>query len=268
MKNLLLVLLLLTSVAFGKVYDCFMFFNELDVLEIRLNELYDHVDKFVLVESSETHRTGHPKPYYFEENKERFEKFADKIIHIKLDEHIGTQEVSWVRENWQRNQIMRGLTDCEPEDLIFISDADEFIPGSIIPAVNCLTAKQPMVGFHQILYSWFLNRLQGTCDVWAGSGAIRYKHLKIITPQEFRVKVRCEQMPMYRTGWHFNSMGGYEHAILKYYSIVEGHDNFMTYEQWRGQVNNCPLVSIDTSYPKFVQENLGYLVEIGFIDVP
>ena len=52
-------------------YDCFSFFNELDLLEIRLNVLKDAVDKFVLVEAGETH-SGKPKPLYFKENEARF----------------------------------------------------------------------------------------------------------------------------------------------------------------------------------------------------
>ena len=67
-----------------KIYDGFIFFNELDLLDIRLNTMYDVVDYFILVESSVTHQ-GTPKPYIFEENKERFSKYLDKIIHIKID---------------------------------------------------------------------------------------------------------------------------------------------------------------------------------------
>ena len=66
-----------------KIYDSFLFFNELDILEIRLNTLYDVVDHFILVESSVTHQ-GVSKPFIFDENKERFAKFLDKIIHIKV----------------------------------------------------------------------------------------------------------------------------------------------------------------------------------------
>ena len=67
----------------AKIYDCFNFFNELDILELRLNILYDYVDYFVIVESSVTH-SGQPKPFYLEENKERFAKFWDKIIIFKV----------------------------------------------------------------------------------------------------------------------------------------------------------------------------------------
>ena len=95
------------------IYDCFSFFNELDLLEIRLNTLDSVVDKFVIVESTLTH-TGNPKPLYYAENKKRFEKFKDKIIHIIVDEFPSfpdatNREMAWIRENCQRNAILRGI---------------------------------------------------------------------------------------------------------------------------------------------------------------
>src|SRR3972149_880785 len=74
-----------------KIYDCVLFFNEPELLEIRLNELYPHVDKFVIVETIENFQ-GKLKPLYYEENKFLFEKFADKIIHIPLKERIVTHD--------------------------------------------------------------------------------------------------------------------------------------------------------------------------------
>ena len=66
-----------------KIYDGFLFFNELDLLDLRLNTLNDVVDYFVLVESSITHQ-GESKPFIFEENKQKYQKFLEKIIHIKV----------------------------------------------------------------------------------------------------------------------------------------------------------------------------------------
>ena len=66
----------------SKVYDCFMFFNELDLLEIRLETLDPYVDYFVISECDSTF-SGIDKPYVFEKNKDKFAKFADKIIHVK-----------------------------------------------------------------------------------------------------------------------------------------------------------------------------------------
>lgn len=107
-----------------KIYDCFTFFNELDLLEIRLNELNDSVDYFVIVEANKTH-TGIPKEYIFEKNKKKFKKFLPKIIYVKINSPFNKLKNSWVLENYQRNQIINGLKNCKPEDIIFISDLDE-----------------------------------------------------------------------------------------------------------------------------------------------
>ena len=103
------------------------------------------MDRFVLVEATLTH-SGLSKPLYYNENKERFTEFSHKITHIIVDDMPITPEQiqaaispqdrkwldtgyqlgdNWVRERYQRNQIMRGLTTCQPDDIIIIEDADE-----------------------------------------------------------------------------------------------------------------------------------------------
>lgn len=118
------------------VYDCFSFFNELDILEIRLNILKDIVDKFILVEATYTH-TGTPKPLYYQDNAKRFAAFNDKIIHIVVnDKPIAPNDenargIAWGLENHQRNAIIRGLSEARPDDVIIISDVDE-IPNPLV----------------------------------------------------------------------------------------------------------------------------------------
>ena len=87
------------------IYDCFTFFNEFDLLEIRLNELDSVVDKFVLVEATKTF-SGKDKPLYFNENKNKFNKFLNKIIHVIVDEYPNLNG-DWVIENHQRNEISK-----------------------------------------------------------------------------------------------------------------------------------------------------------------
>ena len=88
------------------VYDCFQFFNELDILKIRLNVMNDVVDKFVISEATETF-SGLKKPLYYEKNKEMFKEFEDKIIHVVVDDtpQGGTHE----RDTFQKNAVTRGL---------------------------------------------------------------------------------------------------------------------------------------------------------------
>ena len=108
-----------------KIYDCFTFFNELDVLEMRLNILDKDVDYFVLVESNRTH-SGKDKELIFQKNKTRFTDFSDKIIHIIVDDMPQSNDGNrWRLENFQREAIMRGLSKCSKDDIILISDLDE-----------------------------------------------------------------------------------------------------------------------------------------------
>jgi len=107
-----------------RVFDCFTFFNELDVLELRLRELNDLVDRFVLVEGDQTF-TGKPKPLIFDQNKDRFERFLPKIAHVKFVDFPVEPVSPWTRETLSRQAIMLGLFEAEPNDLVLISDVDE-----------------------------------------------------------------------------------------------------------------------------------------------
>ena len=114
------------------IYDTFIFFNELDLLTIRLNILDGAVDKFVLVESTKTFQ-GTNKPLFFNENKEKYLKFSKKIIHIIVDD-MPTRASAWEREYFQRDGILRGLSKCSNSDLIIISRTLLPSLGPMIPA--------------------------------------------------------------------------------------------------------------------------------------
>lgn len=106
-----------------KVYDCFTFFNELDVLEIRLQEMWDVTDYFVIAESNLSH-SGKSKDYILLDNWGRFKPYEDKIRHIDVNDMPETND-SWVRERFQRYCLGRGLNDLHTDDLVIVSDLDE-----------------------------------------------------------------------------------------------------------------------------------------------
>ena len=113
------------------IFDCFTFFNELDLLEIRLHTLKDVVDKFVIAEATRTH-TGKPKELVFDKNRSRFAEFKDKIVHVVVDNLLPEEEVSkdsynlpWINENRQRNALIKGLSNVDDGDVIIVSDVDE-----------------------------------------------------------------------------------------------------------------------------------------------
>jgi hypothetical protein len=159
------------------VYDCFTFFNELDILELRLAELDPQVDFFVIAEATRTF-SGAPKPLYFHENKNRFKAYADKIIHVIVDDlpEVGD---AWDREAFQRDAIMRGLVDADPDDIIMLSDVDEIPqPGK----VASLTPHTVSGRIHFIEHDYYTYKLNlKILDKWIGLCATRVlqmKHLK------------------------------------------------------------------------------------------
>ena len=116
------------------IYDCFTFFNEYTILDIRLNTLYDYVDKFIIVEATRSHQNL-PKPLYFEENKDKYIKFLDKIIHVVIDSYPEHSYFSY--EAHQRDEIYTKLKGvASDDDIVFISDADEIWNPKVIDTVN------------------------------------------------------------------------------------------------------------------------------------
>ena len=116
------------------IYDTFPFFNELELLELRLRELDGVVDRFVLVEATRTH-ANRPKPLHFAENKARFAAFADRIIHVVVDDTPDTAD-AWAIERFQRDAILRGLGGCRPDDRILMSDVDEIPRAGAVAAAS------------------------------------------------------------------------------------------------------------------------------------
>lgn len=112
------------------MFDCCIVNHELDLLEIRLNTLNDVVEKFVIVESDMTH-SGKPKRMWFTENKDRFDKFSDKIIHIiyngyYIENDQRDTHIVWANENNQRNKIVEALNIAQPSDgILYVVDVDE-----------------------------------------------------------------------------------------------------------------------------------------------
>lgn len=117
-----------------RVFDCFTFFNEFEILELRLEELYDVVDYFVICEASTTHNNN-PKPFYLKDNFSRFEKYADKIKLLSITD-MPRDKNTWVDEKFQRKALERGLTDLRADDLVIVSDADEIPRAEAIQAVK------------------------------------------------------------------------------------------------------------------------------------
>jgi beta-1,4-mannosyl-glycoprotein beta-1,4-N-acetylglucosaminyltransferase len=211
-----------------KIFDCFKFFSEIEILHLRLMELYDTVDHFVIVESNKTH-TGNPKDWVFEKNKELYKDFLDKIIYVKVED-LPTYNINniWEPENFQRNCIMRGLDGvANIGDKIIVSDVDEI--------VNTDTLKQYIdtphwITFQQNLYYYYVNCKQNC--LW--DGPIMADYGSFDSPQQLRNAARSGHHNRYHGGWHYSFMGGAERIKYKVENIAESHliiDNVGTVEE-------------------------------------
>ena len=214
-----------------RIFDCFMFYDEEVVLDIRLNSLKNSVDCFVIVESKFYHN-GKKRDLKFDINK--YPKFKDKIIYIAQDEEPLNLEIvkkeddegvkngklilnAHKRENFQRNQIYKGLIKANEDDLIMISDVDE-IPN--LKDLNVAKVKDRIVIFEQDIFYYKLNRyLEGF--TWHGTKACKKKNLK--SPQWIR-NVKNKKFSFWRLdtffsetkyinkifirdgGWHFSNL--------------------------------------------------------------
>jgi beta-1,4-mannosyl-glycoprotein beta-1,4-N-acetylglucosaminyltransferase len=200
------------------IIDCFTFFNEFDILDIRLNILNDVVDKFVLVEASKT-QSKIDKPFYFDENRKRYSKFLDKIIHVKVDDLI--YENGWGMENFQRNCIQRGLDtlNLNGNDIIGISDVDEIWNPNIHKNLNGLVNKNKFISIEMDYFVFYLNL--NTCNKkWIGTIFTEFQNLNTYSPQNLR-NIKDVVLFIKESGWHFGYQGGKEMVYKKYLSCVE-----------------------------------------------
>jgi len=252
-----------------KVYDCFAFFNELEVLDMRLHELDDVVDKFVLIEAVETFR-GNPKPLYFLENKERYAKFAHKIIHlIKYD--LNPVPDAWQRDYAQKNALLRGLTHCDEDDIIIISDCDEIIRKEDIPVVveAIASGQYEYVGADLTPHTNFLNSYNNGTTM-RGPVITTYKNVRDFLPQGVRQKMH--HVPALATGWHFSWQGGIDLVLYKMGAYAHSEDDTPeNREKTKRDYENrysVPVVPIDDHFPQYMIDNQDRLEELGFIYRP
>lgn len=211
------------------VYDCFQFFNELDILKIRLNVLAPIVDKFVISEATETF-SGLKKPLYYEENKELFAEFQDKIIHVVVDDT--PQGDTHYRDTFQKNAVTRGLEGCKDEDIVIFSDLDEIPNPDKIREILQNFQEDKIYHFAQRLFYCYLNMEEVSGSLlsyagefegvehkkWIGTKMCSYKLLReqnlklgeLRFPERKEIGIRVED-----GGWHFGYMGGHGEKDIK-----------------------------------------------------
>ena len=214
-----------------KIFDCFMYFDEEILLDLRMNILDKYVDYFVIVESTFTHK-GEERKLHF--NHKRFKKFENKIIYLVYDEKpkdikeilkndiepdISNKFIinALLRENAQRNFIINGLKDADDDDYILVSDVDE-IPN--LEEVDFSKINQKILLFRQDMFYYKFN-LNLPNFSWTGTKGCKKRNF--ISPQWLRnIKDRKYNFLRFDTffsktkymnikiidngGWHFTNL--------------------------------------------------------------
>jgi len=231
-----------------KIYDCFMFFDEEMLLDLRLNILNKYVDKFVISEAKYMHN-GQPKKLLFNINK--FIKFKDKIIYVIVDKQppdvdeinekdnadvvsAKTQSNAYKRHIYQLEETSLGITDAKDDDIIIVGDLDE-IPN--LEKVNFEKIKEKLIFFKQKMFYYKLNLYYKM--PWFGSKACKKKYFKSARWLQW---IKNKKYPLWRFdilfsqkkyndihfvlngGWHFTNIKSPEDIEKKLKSFVHYKD--------------------------------------------
>ena len=260
-----------------KIYDCFSYLDEDMLLDLRLNIMDKYVDYFVIVESNKTWQNNY-KEHKF--NIFKFKKFKDKIIYIKVTD-MPEGDNPYVRENYQRNCLIKGLINAGNDDLIIISDLDE------IPNPNKIkNFKKNMryAVFKQMHFYYKINLQSQANPYWLGSRICVKKYLK--SPQWLR-NLKFKKRPFWRFdkfrlnniiqdgGWHFCNLKSPEQLLYKYKNLCETNDPYVFKEKIDkkfldlneikkrvdngmdiiGRNENFKPINLDNKFPNYILKN-------------
>lgn len=243
-----------------RIIDCFPFFNELELLRLRIEELRGVVSHHVLVEAAHSHR-GAAKPRYFREHRGGLAGIEQVVAHEVDLARVETAD-PWVRERAQRNAILDALAKlgCDDDDIILLSDADEIPRASVMPVVRRMVEREGVALLELTLHRFFLNNVTVAADNrggWCGPVAITYADLRKTTPSALRAEwcaggqlakfasAKQARRIVRDAGWHFTYMGGREAVVYKRqnFAHVEGDDPGLDrVGRWGG--DGFPLVRV------------------------
>ena len=255
------------------IYDCFQYFDEDHMVDLRLNILNEHVDYFVISESTKTHQ-GKTKKINF--NVNNFPKFKNKIKliiadfkdDINFEKHTGGESPI---EQHQRNSLMEGISNASPDDLIILSDSDE-IPD--LTKIKNINDNKKFVAFSQKMFMYKLNLQNLEESNWIGSRMTKKKYIKSM--QDLR-NLKFKKYPFWRIdkknlqtiegGWHFSFLQTPEQILNKIKSFSHGEFNInnvnekiieekiLKNEDIFGRGIKLKKTLLDSSYPSYILEN-------------
>lgn len=263
-------------------------FNELDLLDLRLNILSPHVDYFVISESTTTF-SGLSKPLYFESNQSRYSEFSDRIIHNVVSEEFAGNPFE--RDRFQKDQIMQTLKDsCSADDLILFSDVDEIPNPELFDVAVDSAVRGRMVHFAQDLFFYYLNLLEisgskpsitgdysGIRDKkWLGSRLVTFDYLAGLSMTELRdPEHKFNGTRIASGGWHFSYCGSADNSSVEERVRLKAksaaHQELVTERNMRKlskRIANAKdpfgrrgtklkRVEIDDRFPRYLRENVG-----------
>ena len=261
-----------------KLIDCFMYFDDNLVLDIRLNTLNKYVDKFVIAEATLDH-AGNSKKLNFD--IKNFVKFKDKINYIVVEDipkNVENFKKNWhpahMRDQFQRNALERGYKNFNEEDLIMISDVDE-IPNP--SKISEFQIQNKYACFIQKNFQAKINRLNITEDKWPGTKICQKKYLR--SPQWLRnIKTKKKKIwQFYKEkepqiildgGWHFSFLKDYNLIQKKIKSFAHqefNKENFTDVRQIEERINSgndifernykYKKIDLDDQFPEYILKN-------------
>lgn len=268
------------------VYDCIPFFNELDILKLRLHIMDPFVDRFVIEEATVTF-SGEPKELCFEKNREMFREFLPKIEYIVVEDSP-REATTHERDKFQKNRLIQGLSEAAEHDLIIVSDVDEIPNPTELQKIIDSFDPDKIYHLAQRMFYCFLNmeevsgkllsitgEFPGTAKKkWLGSKIFSKKNIpetgiidiREIKPEDER-SVRIDN-----GGWHFGYMGGngekdvsrrigvkVQAAAHQEYSnrdtLAEAADRLILGQDMFGREAEFVRVEIDESFPAYLREH-------------
>ena len=215
-----------------KIIDAFPFFNEIELLKIRLELLYDAVDAFCIVESKYTY-TGKDKPYNFENHASEFSRWVDKIIYLKYEPDItqldfsirtatfDSESAAWHLERGQRNAMLDICHQFSDEDIFIVTDLDELTNPAVVNAIRAGNLVVDKARLEMQMHYYYMN----CCGVgtenstWNQGYVSTVKAIKSSNGLSY-LRVH-EPMPVIKnSGWHFSYLGGVEKISFKISSFA------------------------------------------------
>ena len=251
-----------------KIFDCFTFNDENHILEIRLNELNEHVDFFIIVEFGQNHQGKNKGKKIDEKLLNKFKKKIRYFYFEKFEPNLN----SWERESFQRNQINKGLIESKNEDIVIISDIDE-IPN--LKKINFSEIGEYIYAFSQTHTMYKLNLIRN--EKWIGTKLCKKK--VFISPQWLRSLKVKKKYSFFRLdkffsktyynkfklidngGWHFGWLKNSDEIIKKVNSYAHTEHNIPKFNN-KSYIEECIKKNVsflDNNDKLYLNDKLNFL---------